>query len=350
MRQGQPFRDRLTMARLIDALPEAVLIIDITDRIIALNSPAQTLFPALQCNDPLTWSLRAPEVLDAIARARNTGQAERVTWLERVPVERFFEVNVALVEGKDADPALVVSLRDLSEGRRVERMRADFIANASHELRTPLASLLGFIETLQGPAKDDVGARVKFLGIMQEQAQRMARLIDDLLSLSRIEQNLHLTPRTSTDLVAILRHIVDTLAPMAQKNNVTLKLIAPEQIMTLGDRDELLQVAENLIGNAIKYGVCDTSAQPQAVTITLSVQKGHCLLSVRDYGPGIAKEHLPRLTERFYRVDAGQSRAKGGTGLGLAIVKHIVARHRGRLTIDSAPGQGANFTISLPMQ
>lgn len=350
MRQGQPLRDRLTMARLIDALPEAVLIIDVTDRIIALNPAAQTLFPALRCNDLLTWSLRAPEVLDAITRARGSGQAERVTWLERVPVERFFNVNVAPIEGKDIESSLVLTLSDLSEGRRVERMRVDFIANASHELRTPLASLLGFIETLQGPAKDDAGARIKFLGIMQEQAQRMARLIDDLLSLSRIEQNLHLMPRTSTDLVAILRHIVDTLTPMAQNNNVTLKLIAPEQVMALGDRDELLRVAENLIENAIKYGASDNSAKVQEVAITLSAQKGQCFLSVRDEGPGIAKEHLPRLTERFYRVDAGQSRAKGGTGLGLAIVKHIVARHRGRLTIESSPGKGANFTVSLPMQ
>jgi two-component system phosphate regulon sensor histidine kinase PhoR len=350
MREEQPSHDRKIMASMIDALPEAVLIIDVTDRIIALNVPAQTLFPALHCHDFLAWSLRAPDVLDAIVRARAMGQAERVTWLERVPIERLFEVNVAPMLGKDMEPALILSLRDLSEGRRVERMRVDFIANASHELRTPLASLLGFIETLQGPARDDVGARVKFLAIMQEQAQRMARLIDDLLSLSRIEQSLHLMPRTPVDLVAILRHIVDTLTPMAQNNNVTLKLIAPETVMTLGDRDELLRVAENLVENAIKYGASDASAIVHEVTITINIQKNQCILSVRDQGPGIAKDHLPRLTERFYRVDVGQSRAKGGTGLGLAIVKHIVARHRGRLTIESEPGHGANFTISLPLQ
>jgi two-component system phosphate regulon sensor histidine kinase PhoR len=185
---------------------------------------------------------------------------------------------------------------------------------------------------------------------MQEQAQRMARLIDDLLSLSRIEQNLHLKPRTPVDLVGILTHIVDTLTPMAQNNNVTLKLIAPESVTALGDRDELLRVAENLVENAIKYGASDASAIIHEVKIEISVQKNQCILSVRDQGPGIAKEHLPRLTERFYRVDAGQSRAKGGTGLGLAIVKHIVARHRGRLSIESELGQGTNFTIWLPLQ
>ncbi|MGA2636452.1 ATP-binding protein [Methylocella sp.] len=345
-----PARDRHIVARLIDALPEAVIVVDASDRVVAVNAPALTLFPALRPDLLLARGLRAPDVLDAIMRARASGHAERATWLDRVPVERFFELHVAAMEGPSGSATMILTLRDLSEARRVERMRVDFVANASHELRTPLASLLGFVETLQGPARDDVGARVKFLGIMREQARRMTRLVDDLLSLSRIEQNLHLLPQSPVDLVSIVRHIADTLTPMAQENNVLLKVEAPASVIVGGDRDELLRVVENLVENAIKYGASDSLCANRQVDITLVAQERQCVLNVSDYGPGIAPEHLPRLTERFYRVDAGQSRAKGGTGLGLAIVKHIVARHRGRLGIESQPGQGATFSVTFPLQ
>jgi two-component system phosphate regulon sensor histidine kinase PhoR len=345
-----PSRDRLIVTRLIDALPEAVIVIDRGDRVVAVNAPALTLFPALRPDLLLARGLRSPDVLDAIIRARATGNPERATWLDRVPVERFFELNVAAMEGPSGAAMMILSLRDLSEARRVERMRVDFVANASHELRTPLASLLGFVETLQGPARQDAAARVKFLGIMREQARRMTRLVDDLLSLSRIEQNLHLLPQSPVDMVSIVRHIADTLAPMAHENNVILKVEAPASSIVGGDRDELLRVVENLVENAIKYGASDTACAIRRVDITLAAQERQSVLSVSDYGPGIAPEHLPRLTERFYRVDAGQSRAKGGTGLGLAIVKHIVARHRGRLGIESQLGQGATFSVTLPLQ
>ncbi len=344
-----PARDRLIVARLIDALPEAVIVIDASDRVIAVNAPALAQFPALRPDLLLARGLRAPDVLDCVMRARASGNPERATWLERVPVERFFELHVATIEGPPAAGTMILTLRDLSEARRVERMRVDFIANASHELRTPLASLLGFVETLQGPARDDAQARIKFLGIMREQARRMTRLVDDLLSLSRIEQNLHVLPQSPVDMVAIARHIADTLTPVAQSNNVVLKVEAPASVIVPGDRDELLRVAENLVENAIKYGAGDPDCVDRTVEIALATQERQCVLSVRDHGPGIAPEHLPRLTERFYRVDAGQSRAKGGTGLGLAIVKHIVARHRGRLVIESQPGRGAIFSVILPL-
>ncbi len=342
-------RDRLIVARLIDALPEGVIVIDASDRVLAVNAPALALFPALRQDLLLARGLRAPDVLDTVMRARASGQSERATWLERVPVERFFELNVATMDGLSGAGTMILTLRDVSEARRVERMRVDFVANASHELRTPLASLLGFVETLQGPARDDVLARRKFLGIMREQARRMTRLVDDLLSLSRIEQNLHLLPQSPVDFVSILRHIADTLAPMAQENHVELRVDAPSSVIVPGDRDELLRIVENLVENAIKYGASDQDCAERTVEITLAAQERQCVLSVRDHGPGIAPEHLPRLTERFYRVDAGQSRAKGGTGLGLAIVKHIVARHRGRLGIESQPGQGATFSVTLPL-
>jgi two-component system phosphate regulon sensor histidine kinase PhoR len=350
MDKNRSARDRVIVGRLIDALPEAVIVIDAADRVSAVNAPAQALFPAVRPDDLLARGLRAPDVLDAVTRARASGHPERATWLERVPVERYFELSVAAMDGEAFEPMMILTLHDLSEARRVERMRVDFVANASHELRTPLASLLGFVETLQGPAREDAHARIKFLGIMREQAQRMTRLVDDLLSLSRIEQNLHLRPQTPVDMVSILRHIADTLAPMARDNDVVLKLDAPAAVIVGGDRDELLRVVENLVENAIKYGASEQTSADRRVEIMLVAQERQCILSVRDHGPGIAPEHLPRLTERFYRVDAGLSRAKGGTGLGLAIVKHIVARHRGRLGIESTPGAGATFRVTLPLK
>jgi two-component system phosphate regulon sensor histidine kinase PhoR len=246
--------------------------------------------------------------------------------------------------------AALVTLRDLTESRRVERMRADFIANASHELRTPLASLLGFVETLQGSAASDAKARQKFLGIMREQGRRMARLIDDLLSLSRIEQKQHLKPDAAVDLGLAARHVVDTLAPLAKEMGVEIHLSAQDSVVVTGDRDELLRVAENLIENAIKYGCKGDKAAAERVEVTVGQTAKDGFLSVKDFGRGIAPEHLPRLTERFYRIDAGQSRAKNGTGLGLALVKHILARHRGRLTIVSRLEQGSIFTAFAPLR
>ncbi|MGO9007839.1 MAG: ATP-binding protein [Beijerinckiaceae bacterium] len=343
-------RDRLLIRKLIEALPEAVLIIGTDDRVFAANAAAKTLLPSLRTEGLLARSLRSPDVLDTVGRVRASGEAERVIWVERFPIERLFEVSIAPIDGDEFEPALILSLHDLSEARRLERMRVDFVANASHELRTPLASLLGFVETLQGPAREDANARDKFLVIMREQAQRMSRLVDDLLSLSRIEQHLHVRPDTPVDLVGILRHIVDTFTPVAEDAEVELQIDAPSSsVVVPGDRDELLRVAENLIENAIKYGAGDPASTRRAVDISLTLQGQQAVLVVRDYGPGIAPEHIPRLTERFYRVDAGQSRAKGGTGLGLAIVKHILARHRGRLNISSTLGEGAAFTAILPV-
>ena len=217
----------------------------------------------------------------------------------------------------------------------------------AHELRTPLASVLGFIETLQGPARDDPKGRDRFLEIMRDQGRRMARLIDDLLSLSRIEQNEHLRPQASIDLVDVVRHVLDSLRPMAEAARSQYDLQLPERLIIPGDRDELVRLAENLVENAIKYG--EREGAECKVSVSLTKTETQAILRVKDSGPGIAPEHLPRLTERFYRVDAGASRAKGGTGLGLALVKHIVSRHRGRLAIESKPGEGATFTVTLPL-
>jgi len=337
-------------AKLIGAMPEPAIIVGHDERVAAVNEPVREILPTIKLGEPLLLSLRAPDVLDGLRRALANGSVETVLWSERVPVERLFDVCIApLVGDASESTAALLTLRDLTDTRRVERMRVDFIANASHELRTPLASLLGFIETLQGPARDDAAARAKFLTIMREQGRRMARLIDDLLSLSRIEQKQHVRPDAAVDLALVARHVADTLGPLAQEFGVHLKIDAEDPVIVTGDRDELVRVAENLIENAIKYGGSGDDPRSSTVEITVAKRAREGWLSVRDFGRGIAPEHLPRLTERFYRIDAGQSRSKGGTGLGLAIVKHIMARHRGRLTIASEISKGSAFTAIAPL-
>src|SRR6201999_532157 len=298
-------------AQLIAAMPEPAVIVSSDERAAVANKPALTLLPGLRVGDPFVLGLRAPDVIDARRRVMASGEAETVQWSERVPVERLFDVYIApLATAEGEVVATLITLRDQTEARRVERLRVDFIANASHELRTPLASLVGFIETLQGSAHDDAKARDRFLVIMREQGRRMARLIEDLLSLSRIEQKQHLRPENVVDLAQTTRSVVDALTPMARDLGLEIRLAAEQPVLVAGDRDELLRVAENLHENAIKYGVRVDSAGTVLVDVTVSMPGREGALSVRDYGHGIAPEHLPRRTERFYRVDATQSRAK----------------------------------------
>ena len=334
---------------LIAALPSPAILLDADARIVAFNVAARALAPALVRGELARDMLRIPDLLDAIGRAGVTQAQQRVEFFDPVPFEHWYEVLVSPLTAGSA-PMLLITFNDLTPIRRVEEMRADFVANASHELRTPLAALLGFIETLQGPAKDDVAVRERFLGIMQSQAARMARLIDDLLSLSRIELNAHLRPDTPLALESVIRQVADGLQTLARDRGVDITIAAVgDALNVLGDRDELVRALENLIENALKYG-----ASGKRVDITLSRAKAReggeeAIIAVRDYGPGIAREHLPRLTERFYRVDVADSRAQGGTGLGLALVKHILNRHGGRLSVESKPDQGATFTAHLPL-
>jgi two-component system, OmpR family, phosphate regulon sensor histidine kinase PhoR len=335
----------------VAGLPDPVVALDRDGRVLAVNERARALAPALRQGEPVAFALRMPELIEAIGRAAAEGEEQRVVYFERVPLDRWFETIVMPVKrGPNAiKPDLVLmTFHDLTPLRRVEEMRADFVANASHELRTPLAALLGFIETLQGSARDDAKARTRFLAIMQEQARRMARLIDDLLSLSRIELNAHRRPDTPVDLVPIVRQVVDGLETLARDRGVTVHIDAANALPVLGDHDELVRIFENLVENALKYGAAGRRVDIKIGSGASADGVSEAQVSVRDYGPGIAPEHLPRLTERFYRVDVTESRAQGGTGLGLALVKHILNRHRGRLTIDSAPGEGATFTIHLP--
>ncbi|MBX6328498.1 MAG: PAS domain-containing protein [Pseudolabrys sp.] len=339
---------------LIGGLPQPAIVLDRDGRVIAHNASAAAVAPALRNGEPALIALRMPEIVNAIRRAAQRREPQRAEFFQRVPSDRWFEAFVVPVRlsgaGDDVADLLLMTFNDLTPLRRVEEMRADFVANASHELRTPLAALLGFIETLRGSAKDDAAAREKFLAIMQTQAKRMARLIDDLLSLSRIELNAHLRPNTPVDLVAIVRQVVDGLQMLARDRGVVVEITnPPRSAIVLGDRDELIRALENLVENALKYGAAGKRVDITLACVPTPSGAAEAQLAVRDYGPGIAPEHLPRLTERFYRVDVAESRAQGGTGLGLALVKHVLNRHGGRLAVESILGAGATFTMHIPL-
>ncbi len=338
------------LAALLEAYPEPSLLISPAGIVLCSNAAAEAMLGRARAGTPLSLTLRAPEVIEAVREAGISGVSRLVAFNLRVPVERAFEAHVLPVrfdgnETSGAPELVLLVFRDQTQAMRVDQMRADFVANASHELRTPLASVSGFIDTLRGPARDDPAMREKFLNIMSEQARRMSRLIDDLLSLSRVEMNVHRLPETAVDLAPLTAHVRDSLSPLARDRNVEIVLETPSSpVIVRGERDELIRLIENLVENALKYG-----AGGKRVEVKLRVEGGDAILSVRDFGPGIAPEHLPRLTERFYRVDVAHSREQGGTGLGLAIVKHIAARHRARLSIESEIGKGAVFSVRFPL-
>jgi two-component system phosphate regulon sensor histidine kinase PhoR len=339
---------------LLDAIPNPVVAIDGAGISVAANARARLVLPGLRLQQPVVLVLHSSELIETIDRVIASGQPDKAHYSEKVPAERWYEVHVVPVRasvGASSKALLLLTFHDLTPLHRVEQVRADFVANASHELRTPLAALSGFIDTLLGPARDDPAAREKFLGIMQTQAGRMARLIDDLLSLSRIELQAHVNPDVPLDLVPVLRHVLDSLQTLARERDVKLTLSTPlDSITVRGDRDELTRLFENLVENGLKYGASGKRVEVGVELVkTEGGKPGEVKVAVRDYGPGIAPENVPRLTERFYRVDVGQSRAEGGTGLGLALVKHILARHRGRLEIDSELGKGSTFTAVLPV-
>ena len=335
------------LAAVAAILPDPFLVLDASGRVLLANAHARDVLDADPQGQHLTAQIRAPVILDAIAQVMRTGEPVRADYERRVPIERRFEAFIARFPGDPAPgaPAVLILLRDLTRQQMLERMRADFVANASHELRTPLASLLGFIETLQGAAREDAEARGRFLDLMKAQATRMRRLIDDLLSLSRIELSAHDRPTAIVDLERAIRHVADVLSSIAREAGVALELAVAPGLTVRGDWDELVQVLQNLMENAIKYA---GSGKRIEVTGEVEPDRRRVLVRVRDFGPGIAADHLPRLTERFYRVSVQESRARGGTGLGLAIAKHILNRHRGKLSIASEVGKGSVFTIKLP--
>ena len=340
----------------IAAVPDPLILLDGRRRVVRANAQAASFVGILEGPRDLAAVLRNPAVLGA-ADAVLRGEAARVVdFTVTVPIERQLRARLARLDPPSLDGAVVVlSLHDITQLKRAEQMRADFIANASHELRTPLTTLTGFIETLRGPAREDAEARERFLAIMHEQAARMIRLVEDLLSLSRIELNEHVMPQGSVALGPLLHHLADTLELRAGERGMHIRLDMPPDLPdAMGDRDELAQLFQNLLDNAIKYGRAGSEISVAATNGARPPYGGgdagdaaFVSIAVRDQGEGIAREHLPRLTERFYRVDTARSRDMGGTGLGLAIVKHILNRHRGFLDIESALGAGSVFTVFL---
>lgn len=340
--------------RVVASLSMPSILVDREGIVRFSNAATKTILGDIKPGQAMSLHFRQRDLVGALNRVLATDQPEQLEYIERFPVERWFNVALSPLRfdtensGPVSDPSrfLLVQFQDLSEQKRTERMRVDFIANASHELRTPLASLSGFVETLLGPAKDDETARTRFLNIMREQSQRMSRLIDDLLSLSRIEMKAHLRPTDPIELGALIGHVSDTLAPLARENKVKLDIDVSAQPVTVsGAQDELVQVFSNLVENAIKYGA--SGGLVEIVLAAGSTEKGPSV-AICDYGPGIASEHVPRLTERFYRADVETSRQKQGTGLGLAIVKHILNRHSAALDITTESGKGATFSVGFP--
>lgn len=335
-------------AELIQALSDPILILDDRRIVKHANIAAQDLFGRTLEGRNIVQCIRHPHVVDAIEKVYKFRQPWTGEAKFPAPVERHMSLFVGVIGDGDG---VAVTIRDTTLMKRTEEMHSDFVANVSHELRSPLSALLGFIETLQGPARDDKEAQVRFLGIMVQEANRMARMIDDLLSLSRVQIQEHVEPRDVIDLKATIQKILDILSLKAQERDMSFQLDCEEEVFcVIGDEDQMTQVFQNLIDNAVKYGREGTKVEIACQKLDRMPDRPvpAVQISVTDHGDGFDEQHIPRLTERFYRIDKARSRNMGGTGLGLAIVKHIIARHRGRLNIKSGIGKGSTFTVLLP--
>lgn len=346
---------------IMGAAPDALVLINAEHHVVEANRAALNIFGDRLVGRDMVQVIRIPDAVNAIERslARRESCEAELTIL--APGERqFLLLVIPIVQQTDgAAPdetapfrGALLAFHETTALKRSEKMRADFVANASHELRTPLASIIGFIETLSGPAKEDAEARERFLGIMGQEASRMSRLVDDLLSLSRIEQEEHLAPQETADLGHLLGRLSKALELKAQAENMTIDLDLPKDLpLVLGDDDQLTQVFQNLVDNALKYGQEGTSVRVSVATVERLPETGGggLVVSIHNQGDGIPREHIPRLTDRFYRVDTARSRELGGTGLGLAIVKHIVNRHRGTFGIESELGVGTTASVGLPI-
>lgn len=337
---------------LLDRLPDPVILVSRGREITAANRSAREILGIGEVGRDLALTMRHPRVLAAVEAVLTGATTVSEEMTLAAPTPRTFTLHAARLDGDGADSqaAALLVLRDETRAKRAEQTRADFVANASHELRSPLSALIGFIETLLGPASDDAQARERFLGLMRAEAMRMARLVDDLMSLSRVEINEHVPPKDAVAINSILQSVADTLSVRAEDRGMTIALDVEANLpLVLGDGDQLTQVFHNLVDNAVKYARPGTAVRLVAKRTERGAGVGQGVsVAVTDVSDGIADIHLPRLTERFYRADAGRSRRLGGTGLGLAIVKHIVNRHRGTLSIESKRGIGSTVTVVLP--
>lgn len=337
------------MNDLVNAISIPAVLIAPDGVIVATNGPARNLIGDRIDGRHYVTALRHPPVLDALDQVFELGTAQHATYLASdARGDLTYKVTAAPVA---MSGRVLVCFEDQTAREKADVMRRDFVANVSHELRTPLTALLGFLETLRGAARSDQAAQDRFLDIMEGEANRMNRLVGDLLSLSRVEAEERMPPKDHVQLGAIVRRVLGTLRPLADDQGVQIKTVGLElDSDVLADADQLAQVVTNLVENAIKY-----SGRGSDVLVQLTkdadnpmVRGAAIVLTVADTGTGIDTIHIPRLTERFYRIDSHRSREMGGTGLGLAIVKHIVNRHRGRLKIESTLGDGSQFSVILP--
>lgn len=341
----------LPLNTLFSAIPMPVLMVEADERLSFMNALAEEMYGKGVRGRHYVTVLRNPQLLDAIEQTMRDGQGREIRYV-RTEGHRDATYVVKLTHINDGGlRGVVLVFDDQTELEQTGRMRRDFVANVSHELKTPLTAMMGFIETLKGPARDDAKARGRFLDIMETEGHRMNRLVSDLLSLNRVENEERQRPMDRVDLAALLQSTALSLSPLAENSHVDVRLSGVDTPCAItGDKDQLTQVFTNLIENAIKYGGAGGVVE---VNLTQSERevafRGPAVrVEVIDHGEGFDPVHIPRLTERFYRVDSHRSREKGGTGLGLAIVKHIINRHRGRFQIDSQIGQGARFTVLLP--
>lgn len=334
-----------------DALPQAAIIMNSNLRIQCANERAQVLFNRSLEGVGFVRILRQPAALTCVSSTLETGEYNSCNLLLRLNTARTYMASAAMLsrdETASDEKLLLFTLTDISAEIAAEKSRSTFVANVSHELRSPLTSLMGVVETLKGPARKDEVARDRFLDLMQGETERMSRLVGDLLSLSKLEAKEHVAPEGEVDVSRVIRRIIAVLAEGNPIYKGRVALIEDETLSPIqGDRDELTEVFQNLIENALKYSAPDTSVK---IEISKDMESLKWLeVAITDSGDGIAPEHLPRLTERFYRVDKGRSREMGGTGLGLAISKHILNRHRGKLWIESELGQGTRVSVKLPL-
>jgi len=362
---------------LAEGFAEAILTIGTKGEIIYANPAAQKLFSMKAINIPHTRIIRQPEVLEIIQEALNGGFPEPVTFQSETPVLRHTRVTAAPIKNisnVETDQRVLVIFYDITDLIIANTLRSDFLANASHELKTPIASILGYIETLRGHAKNDAEARDKFLIIMQQQAERMQRLITDILSLRRIEQKEHNAPTGQADLYLAAKAARESLIPLAKERGVKISFKNRQELLVIGDQDELVQLLLNLLDNAVQmsppgsktlltfekiqkwHSSSEFSSAPirpgaprrRIVSLT-NTESGYAIVRIRDQGPGFDREHLPRIGERFYRIIGDRKSSEKGTGLGLAVVKHIVRRHRGGLFVESAKDIGTEFNIFIPL-
>jgi len=348
----------------MENLSDPFMLLDTRKRILMANKSAKAMFGSDIMRKDLSLYIRNQYVVNAINQVIQNGGSETVEFKSSDQIPKHYLLRIHALDtllpinNDDRKKYIFLSIYNITALKQAEQMRVDFVANASHELRTPLAALLGFVETLQGPAKDDPAAQQRFLKIMNDEANRMTRLVEDLLSLSRIEREAHIPPEGEVDINQLLHNVCETLSLKIESKNMTTTITDDDHVgSVVADYDQLTQVFQNLIDNAVKYGHNNTNIdirlsyhkflKPNADRLN-NVQRNHIHISITNKGQGIPPEHIPRLTERFYRVDPARSRSLGSTGLGLAIVKHIVNRHKGSLFFESNVGQDTTVNVILP--